>query len=74
MSTSSLDARYAAAMDKLKTFGQEHALKFYDELNDDQKDKLLSQIESLDFSPTQYINNRGSSRTWSDHTYRVYGD
>jgi UDP-N-acetylglucosamine/UDP-N-acetylgalactosamine diphosphorylase len=58
MSTSSLDARYAAAMDKLKTFGQEHALKFYDELNDDQKDKLLSQIESLDFSPTQYINNR----------------
>ncbi len=49
MSTSSLDARYAAAMDKLKTFGQEHALKFYDELNDDQKDKLLRQLEPLDF-------------------------
>ena len=33
----------------LKTYNQEHLLNFYDEISDEQKDLLLSQIENIDF-------------------------
>ena len=41
---------YNEAFEKLRAFGQEHVLKFYDELNDDEKNELLSQIERTDFT------------------------
>lgn len=41
---------YKEAEEKLKKYDQLHVLKYYDELNKDEKDELLSQIESLDFS------------------------
>ena len=35
---------------KLQTVGQEHLLSFYEELSENEKENLLMQIESLDFS------------------------
>ncbi|WP_026505221.1 UTP--glucose-1-phosphate uridylyltransferase [Butyrivibrio sp. NC3005] len=38
------------AKEKLAKFGQEHVLKYYEELNDEEKTALLEQIEDTDFS------------------------
>lgn len=35
---------------KLEKYGQEHLLRYYDELNDEQKKQLLEQIDDTDFS------------------------
>ncbi len=35
--------------EKLKKYGQEHLLLKYDEMNDEQKEELLDQIDSIDF-------------------------
>lgn len=40
---------YSDALEKLAKVGQEHALRYYDELNEDQKEQLLTQIEETDF-------------------------
>lgn len=41
---------YEQAYAKLKECGQEHLLKYYDELNAQQQEQLLSQIKDTDFS------------------------
>ncbi len=41
---------YEQALEKLTAAGQEHVLKYYDELTDQEKEKLLTQIEETDFS------------------------
>ena len=41
---------YQEALSKLKQYGQEHVLAYYDELNDEQKQELLAQIADTDFS------------------------
>lgn len=38
------------AKDKLRQFGQEQVLKYYEELSEDEKEVLLKQIENTDFS------------------------
>ena len=38
------------ALQKLQEIGQEHVLKYYDELSDTEQDALLEQIEETDFS------------------------
>ena len=43
------------AMKKLKEIGQEHVLRYYDELNDGDRQKLLSQIDETDFSVLDHI-------------------
>ena len=35
--------------DKLKEFGQEHVLTFYEKLSQEEKEQLLSQVEAVDF-------------------------
>ena len=40
----------AQAYEKLKKYGQEHVLRYYDELSGEEKNALLSQIEDTDFS------------------------
>ena len=40
---------YGEAVKKLADYGQEHVLKYYDELSDSQKLELLAQIEATDF-------------------------
>ena len=41
---------YRDALEKLKEYGQEHILKYYDELSEDDKKALLEQVELTDFS------------------------
>ncbi len=40
----------SSAMEKMKAIGQEHVLKYWDELSDEQRGELLAQIENTDFS------------------------
>ena len=46
------------AKEKLEKYGQAHALKFYDELDEAGKAALLSQIEALDLSMIHYVHDR----------------
>ncbi|NBJ92783.1 UTP--glucose-1-phosphate uridylyltransferase [Parablautia muri] len=41
---------YAQALEKLSAAGQEHAMRYYEELDDEQKALLLAQIEATDFT------------------------
>ena len=52
---------YNEALEKLRAFGQEHVLRFYDELNDDEKNELLSQIERTDFTVIEQAAEGGNS-------------
>ena len=45
-------------MEKIKKYGQEHLLQFYDELTDSQKRTLEKQLEELDFDYIDIYNNR----------------
>jgi UDP-N-acetylglucosamine/UDP-N-acetylgalactosamine diphosphorylase len=46
---------YGEAVKKLAPAGQEHLLKYYDELDKEEKDSLLKQIEALDLSTLDLI-------------------
>lgn len=52
---------FEQAQDKLKKFGQEHVLKFYDELGETEKNALLIQIEETDFSVCEKSKNLGDT-------------
>lgn len=47
---------FDAAKDILKKYGQEHILAYYDELNENERAELLSQIEMTDFSVLENLN------------------
>lgn len=49
------------AKKKLETFGQEHVLKYYDELTDAEKQELLTQIDETDFAVLENCKNLGKS-------------
>lgn len=49
---------YAEAAEKLQKYGQEHVLAYYDELSGEDKNKLLAQIEAVDFSVIQEAETR----------------
>lgn len=51
---------YKTALDLVKKYGQEHLLKYYDELDGEQKASLLKDIENLDFSYLQNIGQEGA--------------
>ena len=36
-------------IDRLKEYGQEHLLRFFDELNEEEKKSLVEQINEADF-------------------------
>ena len=50
---------FEAAFEKLKTYGQEHVLKYYDSLSDSEKSSLLEQIDSTDFSVISCLERKG---------------
>ena len=52
---------YSEALLKLQKYGQEHILTYYDELSQEEKDALLVQIESTDFSVV--VASKGQNRT-----------
>ena len=41
---------YQEALAKLKSYGQEHVLMYYNELTKEQQEALLTQIDETDFS------------------------
>ena len=49
---------YTEASEKLKTYGQEHLLCYYDELSKEEQEGLLQQIEETDFSVIEALANR----------------
>lgn len=46
------------AKEKLEKYGQEHVLKYYDQLNEQEKEMLLAQIESTDMSILEVCRHR----------------
>ena len=50
---------YEEAKQKLGAYGQEHALQYWDELSDMERQNLLCQIDALDFSPIHFVKDRG---------------
>ena len=53
---------YSEAMEKLKGCGQEHLLKYYDELTETEKSDLLEQIELTDFSVIEQGKNGAATQ------------
>ena len=49
---------YEQALEKLTKYGQEHALRHFDELNEQEQRALLDQIEGLDFSMIHFVHDR----------------
>ncbi len=49
------------AKDKLEKYGQQHVLKYYDELTDSEREELLAQIEDTDFEVLSNCKNLGKS-------------
>lgn len=44
-----MEDKYLKTKEKLKKYNQEHLLKFYDELNDKEKENLLEDILDINF-------------------------
>ncbi len=55
-----MNAQLEHAKEKVKKFGQEHVLKYYDELDDVQKKELLDQIEATDMTILEQCKNLDS--------------
>ena len=49
---------YEQALQKLKAAGQEHVLRHFDDLKEEEKAALLQQIEEMDFSMIHYVHDR----------------
>ncbi len=49
---------YGQAKEKLARYGQEHVLRYYDELTEKEKQELLAQIENTDLSVTAFCARR----------------
>ena len=52
---------YEQAKEKLTRFGQEHVLRYYDELNEADRETLLAQIEETDFSVCENAKDLGTA-------------
>ncbi|SFP70199.1 UDP-N-acetylglucosamine/UDP-N-acetylgalactosaminediphosphorylase [Butyrivibrio proteoclasticus] len=52
---------FEEAKKKLEQFGQEHVLKYYDELSETEKQELLQQIDETDFAVLENCKNLGKS-------------
>ena len=52
---------YKQAFDKLSAVGQQHVLKYYEELSGDQQKELLDQIENTDFSVLASLKEKGEA-------------
>nr|MBQ8253666.1 UDPGP type 1 family protein [Lachnospiraceae bacterium] len=51
---------YEQAMQKLSDIGQQHLLKYYNELSEPERQGLLQQIEETDFSVIRYLETKKS--------------
>ncbi len=53
---------YAEAKSKLSAIGQEHVLKYWDELSEEQRKALLTQVEETDFSVLSRIESAADDK------------
>ena len=51
---------------KLKKYGQEHLLNFYDTLDEKKQEKLLNQIEKIDFELINSLYDKTKNTNNSD--------
>ena len=49
--------KYEDAVKKLSVYGQEHVLRFYETLDEGEKEALLRQIDEIDFSVISALGN-----------------
>lgn len=56
------------AKEKLAKYGQEHVLKYYGELNEEEKQGILDQIETTDMSILEACKHKEDLAKRSDHT------
>ena len=49
--------KYEDAVKKLSEYGQEHVLRFYETLDEGEKEALLRQIDETDFSVISALGN-----------------
>ena len=52
---------FEGAKEKLEKYGQQHVLKYYDELTDAEKEELLQQIDETDFAVLENCKNLGKN-------------
>ena len=52
---------YQEAYRKLEEYGQLHVLKYYDELDETQKEQLLKQVDETDFSILKNLEHRDAA-------------
>ena len=50
------------AVDKLKEYGQEHVLKYFDELSADEQQSLIDEIVETDMEVLKHYNEKGAAR------------
>ena len=53
---------YGEAYQKLEQYGQLHVLKYYQELTEGEQEKLLAQIEDVDFGILQYCKDNPTNK------------
>ena len=53
---------YNEALEKLKECGQEHVLRYFEDLSEDEKQGLLEQIELTDFSVIEQGKNASAAK------------
>ena len=52
-------------IDRLQEYGQEHLLRFFDELNEDEKKSLIDQINEVDFTLLDALKNKDQNNRLS---------
>ena len=57
-----MEERLKEAQEKLKKYGQEHLLMFYDSMDEKGKKELLNQIENIDFDLMQNLYKKARKR------------
>lgn len=57
---------YNEILEMLKQYNQEHLLNFYNELSEEEQEKLLQSIESIDFNEVKAISNHNESNNESE--------
>ena len=50
-----MDNEYLKILEVLKKYGQEHLLKHFNDLTENEKEELLKDIESIDFEQIQKL-------------------
>lgn len=62
-----------AARLKCKEYGQEHVLKYYDELSAEQQEALLAQIDETDMSILKSAKYRRTGQEGRDYSFGIHG-